>query len=476
MKIPPRLRSLRAIITIWYTGVLLVCYLMFGGAVYTYLDYAGHRAMEEGLTSEVDWIANLLAVGMRPGKVLDSFLEIPPEMRAQLERHIESQAENYSVVLRTRDGRILYTDGDRSTISLLESPAVSGRTAMATIRRGPDNDLYVASMAHESFELHIAVPHERVEAVLRHTVRIMLLMAPFGLLLAIGGGWVLSGVALRPIDRIIDVAERRTIHNLDERIPERDVDDELGRLIRTLNRTADRVQGSYQRIKEFSSNVAHEMKTPLTILRGEAELALRGATSDDETHRLATTYLEETVRLSNMVDDLLTLSQSDADRVSLVRSPVRVDELIDDLYEDATILAAAKNLKVELLDNPPATVAGDAARLRRLFRSLLSNAVRYSNEGGALRIRSWCDAGQVRVSIQDTGIGIPPGSLKKIFERFYRVDVARSRATGGTGLGLALSQWVAEAHGGHIEVASELGLGSTFTVSLPLVVTGGPTL
>ena len=195
---------------------------------------------------------------------------------------------------------------------------------------------------------------------------------------------------------------------------------------------------------------------------------MRGATSDNETHRLATTYLEETVRLSSMVDDLLTLSQSDAGEVSLERSPVRVDELLDDLYEDATILAAGKNLKIELLDNPPAIVAGDAARLRRLFRSLLSNAVRYSNEGGSLRIRSWCDAGQVRVSIQDTGIGIPPGSLKKIFERFYRVDAARSRATGGTGLGLALGRWIAEAHGGHIEVASELGLGSTFTVSLPL--------
>jgi heavy metal sensor kinase len=304
--------------------------------------------------------------------------------------------------------------------------------------------------------------------VLANTRAIMWILAPLVLLVGAMGGWSLSRSALRPIDEVIAIAERRTAQNMGERMPERDVDDELGRLIRTLNRTADRVTASFEQIKNFSWNVAHELKTPLTILRGEAELALAGPQTPEDAQRLSTTYLEETVRLSGIVDDLLTLAQADAGQAHVDRQPVRVEDLIEDLRDDAAILASEKKLAVELPENASATVLGDAARLRRLFRSLLANAVRYTDSGGTIRIRSRREGGNVRISIEDTGIGIPAESLPLIFDRFYRADPARSRDRGGSGLGLSLARWIAESHGGTITAESTVGRGSTFTVTLPL--------
>ncbi len=458
------------ILTLWHSAVLLLGFVLFGTAVYTYLDYRGHQALEEGVTSEVDWFANLLAVGLRPEEAVGALLDVSPEIRQRIEEHLEREAENYTVMLKTADGRLLYSTGDHTATDVMRTPSVRGRTVLASFERGPgpDDDLIVASVSHETFELHVAIPEERVQDVLRHTLRLMVLLAPFCLLLSIGGGWILSGIGLRPIGDIIDFANRITLHNLKERIPERDVDDELGRLIRTLNHTSDRMEASVEQVKQFSSDVAHELRTPLTILRGEAELALAGEPMAEEAQRLASTFLEETIRLSRIVDDMLTLAQADAGRAHLERKPVRIQELLEDLHDDGTILAEEKKLHVKLLENAPATVLGDAARLRRLFRSLLSNAVRYTDAGGAIDIRSWLERDRVHISVRDTGIGIPEASLRKIFDRFYRVDEARSRDSGGSGLGLSLARWIAESHGGTISVASEVGAGSTFTVTLPL--------
>jgi signal transduction histidine kinase len=172
--------------------------------------------------------------------------------------------------------------------------------------------------------------------------------------------------------------------------------------------------------------------------------------------------------MSALVDDMLTLAQAEAGTLRLARDPVGVDALLEELYEDATILGSDKELSIELLQNDPVTVPGDASRLRRLLRSLLANAVRYTDRGGAIRIRSRRAGDRVRISLQDDGIGIPTDSQEKIFERFYRVDRARCRDHGGDGLGLPLARSIAAAHGGAIEVESQPGKGSTFTVVLPL--------
>lgn len=473
MRLLNRLRSVRSVLTLWYSSVILVAFCLFGGSVYFYIQQAMHDALEERLATEVEWIAERVTVGRDPVGMQGSQSYLPSDVRELLRSHLELDPRNYTVFLTALDGGTLYSEGGESIRSFIKRPSATGRTIIASIERGPGDTFKLASLSKGTFTLHLAIPEDNIRRVLRHVLSILVLLAPVAFMVSIAGGWIVSGVVLRPIGRITRMAERITAENLTERIPEHDVDDEIGRLIRALNLSIGRVEASFEQIKEFSSNVAHELKTPLTILRGEAELALAGEMTPAQAQELATTYLEETIRITNVVDDLLTLAKTDAGQIETVRDEVNFKELIDEINEEAEILASEKNLKVELLGNPPLTVIGSSDRLRRLFRSLISNAIRYTDPGGAIRIRSTRVAEGVLVEIEDTGIGIPAGSLPKIFDRFYRVDEARSRVTGGSGLGLSLAKSIAESHGGTITVASEPGAGSCFTVVLPL---GGPTV
>ena len=468
MRIPARFRTLRAVLTLWYSGMFLLAFLIFGLTVYAYLRYEGRRAIQRGLRAQTTWISNRIATLLQPGEAAEPLSHLPEEVRADLQRHLDAESDHYSVLVRSKEGREFYAAGDRAAVDVTRSPAVSGRTVLASIDRGPEGTYHIASLSRETFEIRVAVTDEGVRRVLTNTRRILFLMAPVLAAAAAAGGWLLARRALRPIDQIVTLAARRNARNLDERMPEPEVDDELGRLIRTLNDTADRMTALYRRVEQFSANVAHELRTPLTILRGEAELALAAPHTPEEGERLAQTFLEESVRLSGIVDDLLTLAQEDPSRVPIDRRPVRIEDLVEDLHEDADILAQEKGLRVTVEENAPATVLGDAARLRRLFRSLLANAVKYTDAGGAIGIRSRCDRATVQVSIRDSGIGISAESLPRIFDRFYRAEPARSRDGTGAGLGLSLARWVAEAHGGSIGVESVPGEGSTFTVTLPL--------
>jgi heavy metal sensor kinase len=468
VKIPARFRTLRALLTFWYSAVLLLAFLALCVTIYAYLSYEGRLAIQHGLETQATWISNRITTLFKPGTAAEPLSYLPEGIRAEIQKHLDQEADHYAVLVRSTEGREFYASGDRVPLDLTRAPNISGRIVLAYVDRGPGGTYQVASLSRETVEIHVAVRDENVRRVLSHTRAIMFLMAPFMVLIAAGGGWGLARSALRPIDQVIALAERRNARNLDERMPERDVDDELGRLIRTLNRTADRMNAAFEQIKQFSWNVAHELKTPLTILRGEAELALSDPGGTEEAQRVSATYLEETVRLAGIVDDLLTLAQADAGRLQVERRPVRMDELVEDLREDAGILAQEKGLRVELLENSPATVFGDAGRLRRLFRSLIANAVKYSDAGGSIGIRSRREGGTLQISIRDSGIGIPAESLPRVFERFYRADPARSRDSGGSGLGLSLARWIAEAHGGTIAVESAVGRGSTFTVTLQL--------
>jgi signal transduction histidine kinase len=235
-----------------------------------------------------------------------------------------------------------------------------------------------------------------------------------------------------------------------------------------MNGMIARLQASFDQIKQFSMNVAHELKTPLTILKGESELALSKLTPSEETHELVSSYLEETIRMSRVVDDLLTLAKADAGQLPIEQAPVDVEGLIRELFDDAALLSSSKQLDIKLAKVDPAVVLGDASRLRQLFRILITNAIQFTDAGGTIRIRCEAVPPHVVITVEDTGIGIPADSLQKIFDPFFRVDQARTRARGGSGLGLSLARWIVESHNGTISVRSELGKGSSFIVSLPL--------
>src|SRR5579859_5495 len=280
-------------------------------------------------------------------------------------------------------------------------------------------------------------------------------------------GWMSAHRALKPLDAMTETALQITrTDDLSRRIAMTGVaHDEVGRLAQAFNDTLERLERLFNAQRRFLADVSHELRTPLTTIRGNVDLLRRMGGADDTS---LDAIQSEAERMSRLVGDLLLLAQSDAGTLPTARHPVELDTLLLDVYREAQVLAGGVNLSIGEIDQ--AIVLGDRDRLYQLLLNLVSNAVKYTPEGGKVsiglsKVNDWA-----RLVITDTGIGIPPEELPHVFERFYRVDKARTRAQGGAGLGLAIAQRIAQIHGGRIEVASDgiNGHGSTFSVWLPL--------
>jgi two-component system OmpR family sensor kinase len=397
-----------------------------------------------------------------------SLAALSGDIQDRITDHFATNPVNYIVVLTTTQGAILYESDSRVDKALTGIAVQSNELVIRPLDVPLQGKLRVAARRADPFVIRVAYPESSIQTILEHLISILALLVPVVLFVAFAGGWVMAGLVLRPTSNITEMAQRITAQNLSERIPERKTKDELGRLIATMNGMIARLQSSFDQIKQFSMNVAHELKTPLTILKGESELALSKLPPSEETRELVSSYLEETIRMSRIVDDLLTLAKADAGQLPIEREPVDVQGLIRELFEDAALLSASKQLDIQLVKADPAIVIGDASRLRQLFRILITNAIQFTDATGTIRIRCEATGPYVVVTVEDTGIGIPANSLKEIFERFYRVDQARTRAKGGSGLGLSLAKWIVESHNGTISAQSELGKGSSFIVRLPL--------
>jgi two-component system, OmpR family, sensor kinase len=472
MPLLEKVRSIRFTLTLWYSAVLLAAIVLFGYGVFIYLQHLQESALEKDLVEEVDWIANLMDVERRSMPAGESFADLSLDLQQRLVGHFRTNPRNYIVLLSTEAGEILFQSPNSENHSMLGVEIPANRTIVASLPTPRGGFVRVAARRAFPFAIQVAYTEDITRGVLGHLLSIFSILAPVVLFLSIAGGWVLAGIVLQPIRQIASLANRITAKSLNERIPPRNVNDELGELIRTINSMIARLQESFQQIREFSMSVAHELKTPLTILKGESELALTREMTPEEAERLAVSYLEETARLSRIVDDLLTLAKAETGQLALERAPVAMGDLIVELYEDAQILSSDKDLRIVLGENPTAIVTGDALRLRQMLRAIVQNAVQYTDSGGRIRLSTRRIESDLLIDIEDNGMGIPPENIRRIFQRFFRAEEARARIKTGSGLGLAVARWIAESHGGSIDVVSTPGKGSCFTVRLPLGQSG----
>ena len=228
-----------------------------------------------------------------------------------------------------------------------------------------------------------------------------------------------------------------------------------------------RLNDSFKRITRFSSDVSNELRTPLTILRGEMEVALRSQRTPSEYIEVISSSLEEVERMSLMVEELLLLSKAEQGELKLNISEIQLSKLLEDIYYNGGVLSRGKGITITMNNREDIRIDADEMRLRQVLLNLVDNAVKYTPYGGKVEISLTRDEGHAYVSVRDTGIGIEKEDQEKIFGRFYRVDKSRNREIGGTGLGLSICKWIIEAHGGKISVVSDAGKGSTFTVSIP---------
>lgn len=283
---------------------------------------------------------------------------------------------------------------------------------------------------------------------------------------ALAGGWALAGAALRPVDRLTRTARSISAGALTQRIRLRGPDDELHRLAAAFDEMLDRLEQAFERERRFTADVAHELRTPLTALRGELEVALRRPRTTQEYRATLHSLTEEVDRLTGLVTDLLLLARADAGTEPLRPAPVDVDQLIRSVADRFTASALEQGVTLRLTG--PAGVWGtvDADRLRQALANLLDNALKHTPRGGLVEVTWAVDRG-LTIEVADTGEGIDPQHLPHIFERFYKVEGHRSRDQGGAGLGLSITKWVVEAHGGRITVASQPGAGTRVTVWIP---------
>jgi heavy metal sensor kinase len=263
--------------------------------------------------------------------------------------------------------------------------------------------------------------------------------------------------------------QRISAENLSAQLDVANPRDEVGQLALTINALLARLDAAFQEQRRFIADASHELRTPLAVLRGETEVALQQERRTVDYKESLALIKDEAERLSRIVENLFLLARQPVDAASMTSELVRLDQLVADCARAASVLAVQKGLRLELQGNLQAiTVTGDDEMLKRMLLNLLDNAVKYTPEGGAISIDLGSQDGNARIVVTDTGIGIPAEDQPRIFDRFFRVDKARSRALGGAGLGLSIARWIVEGHGGILSVESAPGQGSAFRVELPL--------
>ncbi|MGE3435341.1 MAG: sensor histidine kinase [Blastocatellales bacterium] len=473
------LSSVRARLTMLY--VLIFGFLLgaFSLALYVLISKDAHDRFDGSLTKASRTVANLFHHEMIENG--------QDEMVATAHSIREYQQQNLFLAI-FRDDRLL--DANRNPRAgeafAGKHPAASAAKdflARAIARREPvitttatngqdEWRLVAYAPGSESAEYVIVVAESRRELIDRMLAlrKIFLLSLPAMLLMAGLAGYLLARKSLAPIAGMTTQAERIGAKNLHERLPVKNKNDEIGRLARVFNELLARLESSFDGMRQFTADASHELRTPLAIIRGEADVALSQEREPGEYRETLAIIQDEAQRLSGIVEDMLALARADAGQRRLKLEEFYFNDLIEECVRSARALALNKNISLNFEPSGDIPFRGDEGLLRRMILNLLDNAIKYTPNGGTVSIKFWRDNDQVKLRVADNGIGISADAAARVFERFYRADKARSRSDGGSGLGLPIVKWIAEAHHGSISLESEPERGSSFTVTLPTVI------
>jgi heavy metal sensor kinase len=481
------LRSLRFKLTLWYVLILGILLTSFSGFLYFTLSKSLYRDVDNKLRSLAELIASessspLSKFGFR---TIDQALEASMNLKP-IGKFIQVLDESGNI---GRKSDNLTNVQLPISLNALKN-ASKGLITFETNRTIGNTPLRIMTFpvvenSHATKIVQIASSLEGAEDALNKLFLILIISVPSTLILASLGGQFLAHQALKPVDNITQTARMITSQNLNQRIDPPKVKDEISRLIETFNEMISRLDQSFRQMKQFSSDASHELKTPLTILKGEVEVMLRKERTSHEYQQTLKSNLEEINRMSRIVEDLLTLSKADTGEIRLNREDINLTEILNEVVAQMDRLAKSKRLHLSASNHPQDIhLFGDSLRLRELFINLIGNGIKYTEEGGSIRITlqrecpplmrdqsDWREGekgGFVKIIVSDTGMGIAKEDQERIFNRFFRVDKARSREQGGSGLGLSICKWIVEAHQGEIKVESELGKGSSFIVKLPI--------
>ena len=458
-------RSVRWRLTGWYTLMLAALLLVFSLGT----SLAVYRLLIENFDEVIDSQANLLVktIAFKNGELMlnnDSL-------------RIGRINDEHLIRIYRADGSLLYNDNSaEQAAALLETVplALKGERQHTEFagHEGPMRVLTAPILDGQKVAgvLQIGLSLEDVGDTMRALAKALLVIAPAIVLLAGIVGFFLASRALRPIDRITRAAQQISADNFNRRLDLRGPNDEIGRLARTFDAMITRLQLAFEQQRRFTADASHELRTPLTAIIGQIDVALTQPRPAERYRDTLASVREQAQRLARLTSDMLFLARSDAEPRRLIREPLDLSQLLPAVLAQLEPLAQAREQRMSAQIASPLLIDGNEDDLIRLFLNLLDNAIRYTPPGGSIQVIAEAAAGMpcaIRVQVRDSGAGIAAEHLPHLFDRFFRVDRGRNRATGGTGLGLSIAQTIAQAHGGQLLAESAPGQGSTFTAVLP---------
>jgi heavy metal sensor kinase len=464
------IRSISFRLVAWYAGLLTGIFLLLCALLYLDLRHFLENDLRESQARRTRQIANTLLVHVK--QTGESYVA------SQTKDWYEPEINDRFIRITRADGTLIYVSGAPKDGSFdpTEVPIFSPSSQTESWRKtklSGDKTLLVAALNFQSSDNpgYLVEFGELLNPVETMLNRLFLQLAwgfPLAVIIIAGGGYMLVRRALTPVEQITRAAERITQFNLSERLPVTHTGDELERLSVSLNRMITRLDDAFQNSKRFVADASHDLRTPLTILRGELENFAEDARLDSEMHQRAASLLEEVVHLGKIVDQLFTLSRLDDGEAQTEWTRFDLTELAQTTVEQMNLLAEDKGISISCDASQPLPVKGNHVLLKQVVVNLLDNAIKYTPEKGAIQLRVHGVNGHAMLEVKDNGIGIPPDALPHIFERFYRVDKARSADSESAGLGLSIVKSICTAHGAEVEAQSSVGSGSCFRVKLPL--------
>lgn len=466
---PRWLRHVRSRLTLWYVGVLGGLLLLYAGGASAFLFFSLRSQLDRTVDEDMETVESLL-------------LETPDgrvTMRPVLEEGGEAEADRNSqrfVEVWSPEGLLLYRTPPLEGGALGGPPQPGEGASQPRVVTRPLDDGTRVRMISGTFRLgdrrlllRVAYSEERVYHELREFFSVLLPLFPLALILAGLGGYTLARKALAPIDAMAQRAERISAERLSERLPVENPEDELGHLATVFNATLERLEAGFQQLRRFTADASHELRSPLTAIRSVGEVGLQEQKTTEEYRDIIGSMLEETDRLTHLVDSLLVLSRAEAGNVAIHPVHVSMLEVAKEAVALVEVLAEEKRQHIVVEGDATLAVEADPILLRQAVVNLIDNAIKYSPPAAEILVRARRgDDSQATLEVVDQGAGVPREHQSRVFDRFYRVDSGRAREWGGAGLGLSIARWAVEAHGGHIQLESEEGKGSTFRIVLPL--------
>jgi heavy metal sensor kinase len=462
-------RSIRFRIGAWYAGLLALLLTLLGGFIYFTLHRYLENNLLETLTKEAQTISQALL--SKVSETGDDYVI------HEIEEHFAPRTNNHFLRVTRGNGSVLYQSGEpenrrfepsRIRAAQLDGPSSWTVDTMPTGRRVYVYATTYADSQGMRYSVQAGASDCQINLALTNLLASLAIVLPLIIGVSIVGGYLLLRRSLQPLHEIATIAEQITSRNLNERLPGSQTGDEIEQLTKALNRMMSRLEESFHHVHRFSADVSHEIRTPLTILRAELEELIRSTDLRSESRDSAASALEEAERLSRVAEQLLEMTRLEAGEMLAASSRVDLSGLTQNAVDQMRLLTEEKQIELRFEGSEPVHVVADPIRLRQVVVNLVDNAIKYTSPGGTVSISSVSMDGKAILEVADTGIGIPQEALPHVFERFYRVDGARSRQLGGTGLGLAIVKSICTAFGGTVSVQSVAESGTTFRVELPL--------